>query len=80
MKLPRDLSGRNLVKALERIGYAKTRQDGSHVRLTSAGPPQHHVTVPLHDALRPGLLAAILDEVAQARHMDRAELVRLLEI
>ncbi len=80
MRLPRDLSGYNLVKALERIGYAPARQEGSHVQLTFAGPPQHHVTVPLHDTLRMGLLAAILDEVAEARHLDRAELIRLLEI
>ena len=30
MKLPRDLSGADLVKALGRIGYRVTRQTGSH--------------------------------------------------
>jgi len=35
MKIPRDLSGAELVKRLAHLGYATTRQTGSHVRLTS---------------------------------------------
>jgi predicted RNA binding protein YcfA (HicA-like mRNA interferase family) len=35
MKVPRDLSGDDLAKALARIGYRETRQTGSHLRLTS---------------------------------------------
>ncbi|MFH0921020.1 MAG: type II toxin-antitoxin system HicA family toxin [Fibrobacterota bacterium] len=34
-KLPRDLSGRQLCKVLEKYGYLVTRQAGSHIRLTS---------------------------------------------
>ena len=34
MKLPRDLSGAQLIKALEQLGYQATRQTGSHIRLT----------------------------------------------
>jgi predicted RNA binding protein YcfA (HicA-like mRNA interferase family) len=49
MKLPRDLSGADLVKALARVGYRVTRQTGSHIRLTTGTPSQHHVTVPAHD-------------------------------
>ena len=71
MKLPRDVSGKALVTALLRMGYEKVRQDGSHVRLTHPGPPQHHLTIPLHPQLRPGLLAAILDQVAASHHMSR---------
>jgi chloramphenicol 3-O-phosphotransferase len=33
MKLLRDLTGPELVKALERFGYVEVRQTGSHVRL-----------------------------------------------
>ncbi len=71
MKLPRDMSGKTLMAALLRLGYEKVRQDGSHVRLTHPGPPQHHLTIPLHAQLRPGMLAAILDQVAAARHLTR---------
>lgn len=54
MKLPRDLSGTQLARALSRVGYQITRQTGSHVRLTSDHPSQHHVTVPTHDSLKLG--------------------------
>ncbi|MCH8056390.1 MAG: type II toxin-antitoxin system HicA family toxin [Proteobacteria bacterium] len=34
MRLPRDLTGARLVKALEKkFGYTVTRQTGSHIRL-----------------------------------------------
>lgn len=49
MRLPRDLSGADLVKLLSRLGYRITRQTGSHVRLSIDHPSQHHVTVPAHD-------------------------------
>jgi len=43
MKLPRDLSGAHLAKALARVGYSATRQTGSHLRLTTASPSEYHV-------------------------------------
>jgi len=46
VKLPRDISGIELAKALTKVGYATTRQTGSHVRLTLAAEPQHHITIP----------------------------------
>jgi predicted RNA binding protein YcfA (HicA-like mRNA interferase family) len=52
MKLPRDLSGDDLVQALSKVGYVKTRQAGSHVRLTTQQEGEHHVTVPLHTPLK----------------------------
>ena len=36
MKLPRDLSSDELVKALARLGYVVDHQTGSHIRLTGA--------------------------------------------
>lgn len=35
MKLPRDLSSDELVKALDRLGYVVDHQTGSHIRLTT---------------------------------------------
>lgn len=75
MKLPRDLTGRQLVKALERMGYRVTRQTGSHIRLSGETTDQHHVTVPLHDPLRVGTLAAILADVAAHHKLTRDNLV-----
>ena len=74
MRLPRDLTGAELVRALAKLGYLATRQTGSHVRLTCQLPAQHHITVPLHDPLRIGTLAAILTDVAQVHGLTRDEL------
>ncbi len=52
MKLPRDLSGAKLIRALGKLDYRVTRQAGSHVRLTTDTPSQHHITIPNHDPLR----------------------------
>lgn len=46
MKLPRDLSGADLAKALAKLGYEITRQTGSHLRLTTEKHGEHHVSVP----------------------------------
>ena len=74
MRLPRDLTGAQLVRALSKLGYQATRQTGSHVRLTCQLPAQHHITVPLHDPLRIGTLAAMLSDVAQAHGLTRDDL------
>lgn len=78
MRLPRDLTGEQLVRLLAKLGYASTRQTGSHVRLTCELPQQHHVTVPMHDPLRIGTLAAILTAVADAHGLTRDELLQRL--
>ena len=75
MKLPRDLSGAQLAKALARVGYSTTRQTGSHLRLTVTAPSEHHITIPLHDPLRVGTLAAILADVAAHQEISRDELL-----
>jgi predicted RNA binding protein YcfA (HicA-like mRNA interferase family) len=67
MKLPRGVSGDRLIRALERIGYRVIRQKGSHVRLQHPGPPPHAITVPLHNALKTGMLHGILSEVTRMR-------------
>lgn len=77
-RLPRDLTGVALVKALRRLDYQETRTTGSHVRVTWPGPPQHQLTIPRHDPLKVGTLAAILDEVARARKTTREEIQKAL--
>jgi predicted RNA binding protein YcfA (HicA-like mRNA interferase family) len=78
MRLPRDLSGRDLAKALGRLDYQITRQTSSHIRLTTKRNGEHHVTIPDHDPVRVGTLAAILGDVAQHHHLTRDGLSRLL--
>ena len=75
MRLPRDLSGADLAKALRRLGYETTRQTGSHLRLTTQVGGEHHVTVPRHGPVKVGTLAAILNEIADHAGLTREELL-----
>jgi predicted RNA binding protein YcfA (HicA-like mRNA interferase family) len=77
-RLPRDLSGREMAKALRALGYEVTRQSGSHMRLTTQKGSEHHVTIPAHSPLRVGTLAAILDAVAAHHETTRNELLHRL--
>jgi predicted RNA binding protein YcfA (HicA-like mRNA interferase family) len=78
MKLPRNLSGADLAQAMKKLGYSVMRQTGSHMRLTTQQQGEHHVTIPCHDPLRVGTLAAILAEVAAHFGLSREELADLL--
>ena len=62
MKLPRDLSGHDLVAALCRQwGYIKVNQVGSHIILQTQVPTPHRVAIPAHNALRIGTLKAFFE-------------------
>ena len=78
MKLPRGLTGKELIAALAKLGYATTRQSGSHIRLTTEVNGTHHITIPDHRPLKVGTLSAILRDVAAHHGIDRDELVKLL--
>jgi len=78
VKLPRDLSGRELAKALNRLGYVVSHQTGSHMRLTTQLSGEHHITIPDHDSLRIGTLSGILREVETHVGLSREELLARL--
>ncbi|MBA3807308.1 MAG: type II toxin-antitoxin system HicA family toxin [Solirubrobacterales bacterium] len=67
------LSGRQLVKALERTGWQLARQRGSHVRMKHPARPSS-LTVPLHRELKRGTLSGILNDAG----LDPSQLRRLL--
>jgi predicted RNA binding protein YcfA (HicA-like mRNA interferase family) len=75
VRLPRDISGRQLAKALTRLGYEVSHQTGSHMRLTTTRHGEHHVTVPAHGSLRVGMLGAILRDVSEHHGLTRDQLV-----
>ena len=64
MKIPRDISGTDLIKYLKPYGYQVSRQSGSHIRLTTQQQGEHHITIPNHDPLKIGTLSAILTDIA----------------
>jgi predicted RNA binding protein YcfA (HicA-like mRNA interferase family) len=78
MKPPRNLTGQELAKALESLGYTIVRQTGSHMRLTTQENSEHHVTIPNHSPIKIGTLNAILKDVANHFEIDRDELLKRL--
>jgi len=75
MKLPRDLSGEELARAIERLGYARERHRGSHLQMVTPVGGEHHVTVPLHNPIKLGTLQRILRSVADHRGITREDLL-----
>ena len=57
MKLPRDLSGAEVVKSLHRLGFTVVRQKGSHAQLVKGNT---RITVPMHGFVTVGTLQNIL--------------------
>lgn len=80
MKIPCDVSGPRLVRALRVLGYEFDRQDGSHIRLTTERDGQHHVTVPAHFPLKAGTLVSILKLIAAHHGMEVFQLMARLEL
>jgi len=79
MKLPRDLSGRELVKALcKNWGYRQIHQTGSHIILETEDPSRHRLAVPDHKSLRVGTLNGILRAVADHKRTIREEILKAL--
>lgn len=78
MKIPRDLTGKTLIKLLSRFGYEATRQTGSHIRLTTHLNGKHHITIPNHDPIKIGTLSGILDDVAEHFNINKQMLLEQL--
>jgi predicted RNA binding protein YcfA (HicA-like mRNA interferase family) len=59
VKLPRDLSGADVVKALRRMGFEFSRQTGSHAILRKGS---RTVVVPQHRSVKPGTLKGVIEQ------------------
>ncbi len=80
MRLPRDVSGQQLVRALSRFGYEPVRQRGSHVRIRTMLDGEHFEAVPMHRALRVGTLSTLLSSIAQHHGLSIEELWEQLRL
>ena len=79
MKLPRDASGRDVVKALCRDwDYREVHQVGSHIILQTDSPTPHRLSVPDHHPVRLGTLNAIVRAVAVHKHVERQRVLATL--
>jgi predicted RNA binding protein YcfA (HicA-like mRNA interferase family) len=80
MKLPRDVSGGQLGKALTCLGYRFIRQKGSHMRYTTEQGGTHHLTIPDHRPVKSGTLHGILKDVATHHRITVEELLHRLDL
>jgi predicted RNA binding protein YcfA (HicA-like mRNA interferase family) len=78
MKIPRDISGQDLIKLLKPYGYLPTRQTGSHIRLTTEQNGQHHITIPNHNIFKTDTFSAIFGDVATHFNKTKDELMKEL--
>lgn len=80
MKLPRDIDGPQLVGALRVLGYAVTRQKGSHTRVTTQQDGENHEVIPHHHPIKTGTLAGILKRIAAHHSLTVEELLQKLDL
>ena len=79
MKIPRDLSGAQLVKALCRDWqYRVVHQEGSHIILQTDTPTPQRLSVPNHNPLRVGTLNGIVRAVSVHKGVERQKLLEAL--
>jgi predicted RNA binding protein YcfA (HicA-like mRNA interferase family) len=63
--MPRPYSGKELINALDKWGFKRVDQTGSHVKLRYINPDtgeKRTVTVPLHDEIATDTLRDIADQ------------------
>ncbi|MDI1276762.1 type II toxin-antitoxin system HicA family toxin [Methylobacter sp.] len=78
MRLPRDIHGIKLAKALVELGYHITRQTGSHIRQATFENGEHDITIPAHNPLKIGTLAVIFSDIESHFKFTRDELLKRL--
>ena len=79
MRIPRDLSGSDLIRALRMFGYESVRQTGSHIRLRSTyNGTEHLITIPNHDPIKLGTVNGILGDISQYLKITKADLIERL--
>ena len=79
MKMPRNVSGNELISYLLSIGFQKVRQTDSHVRLVAEiNGKTHAITVPLHTPLKIGTLSNIVKDIAEKTGRDWTDIMEEL--
>lgn len=78
-KIPRNISGTELAKLLEKYDYKIQREKGSHLRLTSNYMSySHKITIPNHKFLKIGTLNNILNNISEYLKVTKEELINEL--
>jgi len=68
--MPKQFSGREVVKRLTRLGYIVTSQRGSHLKMHSKSDSKvRTVIVPMHKQIAHGTLKSILSQAGISKEM-----------
>ena len=78
MNLPRDESGKALVKKVRIFGYEPLSQNGSHIRCRTRMGGQHSISIPAHKAIRLGTLKGIISSIGNHFGLTPDEVARRL--
>ncbi len=78
MKIPRNLSGQELIKLVGVYGYEITNQRGSHIKITKQQNGEHHIAVPNHHPIKIGTLNGIISQVANLLALSKKEILENL--
>ena len=73
VKLPRKISGKDLLKVFRKLGFEIERQRGSHVFIRH--PDGRRLTIPVYDVVPVNLLLWILAEA----NVSREEFLKLVK-
>lgn len=77
-RLPQ-ISGTDLIRLLNSLGYETLRQKGSHIRLRLVSPVgEHNISVPNHKTLAKGTLNDILSRVSLWTGVAKNDLIERL--
>jgi predicted RNA binding protein YcfA (HicA-like mRNA interferase family) len=80
MRLPRDIDGPQLVKALAVLGYEPTRQKRSHIRVTTQRDGENHEVIPFHHPIKIGSLSRIRKRIAAYHGLGVDDRLKLLKL
>ncbi len=75
MPIPPVIKTRRLLALLEKLGFAKVSQKGSHLKLKRAGTSERSVIVPMHEEIPRGTLFSILRQAG----IEKERFEKLLE-
>ncbi|MFZ1941950.1 MAG: type II toxin-antitoxin system HicA family toxin [Terracidiphilus sp.] len=80
MMVPREIGCPKLVNALCVLGYEATRQNSSHVRVTTLRDEGNQEVIPFGHSIKSGTLSGILKHVATHHRMSVNELLKMLSL
>ena len=78
MRTPRDISGKDIIKALRTYGYEIVRQNGSHIMITTNKSGQHRLAIPNHNPLKIGTLNGVVSQVAKHFEISKEQVFQTL--